>query len=160
VIKKMAALVTLAAAVGMAATLAQAGTSKSHHFSEKGAGNGIYHAPFVGAANTSAWAGTLAGNGAIIEKWNNPASSCSGNCPFDGTVRVFGPKGSFGGTITAGTVNGWGEQGPPQGVTEQVKVTAGTGLYKRAKGTVTVTHTLITGSPGIYTVAVRGTIKY
>jgi hypothetical protein len=75
-------------------------------------------------------------------------------------VRVFGPNGTFGGKITAGTVNGWGEQGPPQGVTEKVKVTAGTGLYKGATGRVTVTHTLIANSPGIYSIAVKGKISY
>ena len=158
-IKKMAALAAVAAAAGLLVTVAQASTPKSHHVHQTGEGGGIGHPPFTGSGapgSASIFAGTLGADGAIIEKWALKAGSSS---TFGGTVTVFEPQGSYSGKITSGVL-GAGGSGPPQGATLKVKITAGSGLYKGATGTVTITHTIISGSPAYYTIVVNGTIKY
>lgn len=159
-IKQMAAVgVAIAAAVGVAATIAQASTPTSQQVHQTGEGAGIGHPPFAGTGapgSAAIFAGTLGTDGAIIEKWKFAAGSSS---TFGGTVTVFGPQGSYSGTITSGTLAGAGQAGPPSGATEKVTITAGAGLYQGATGTVTITHTLISGSPAFYTIAVDGTIK-
>jgi hypothetical protein len=157
-IKKMAPLVAIAAAAGVAVTVAQA--SASHAVNLKGDGSGIYHGPIVGPANTSVFGGTLGTNGAIIEKQVAKTMSMGVTTTFGGSVTVFGPKGSYSGTITAGTQTPSKGNGPPPQSTATVKVTAGAGLYKGATGSVTVTNTLIPGSPGTYKIVVTGSIKY
>jgi hypothetical protein len=42
----------------------------------------------------------------------------------------------------------------------KLKITGGTGLYKHATGTATITHTYIPASPGLDTVNLKATIKY
>src|SRR5580700_425413 len=143
-IKKMAALVTIAAAAGVGVTVAQASTPKSHHVNQMGEGAGIGHPPFI---KDPTFAGTLGTNGAIIEKRGYPAGS---QTTFGGTATVFGPQGSYSGTITKGTVTGAGGSGPPSKETAKVKITVGGGLYKGATGSVTITDTLISGSPAFY----------
>jgi hypothetical protein len=158
-IKKMAALVAIAAATGAAVTVAQASTP-SHHVRQTGEGDGIGHPPFSGSGapgSASTFAATLGTNAAIIEKWAFKAGSSTA---FGGTVTVFEPEGSFSGKITAGNITGAGGSGPPAGATEKVKITVGTGLYKGATGTVTDTHSYISGSPGFYAVVINATIKY
>jgi len=152
-IKKMAALVAIAATAGVAVTVAQASTPKSHSVHQTGEGSGIYH----NATTNKTFAGTLGANGAIIEKRVFKAGSQSS---FGGTATVFGPEGSYSGTITAGTVTGAGGPGPPQAETAKVKLTGGGGLYKGATGTVTITDTYISGSAGFFAIVVSGTIKY
>jgi hypothetical protein len=160
-IKKMtAALAAVAAAAGLVVTVAHASTPKSHHIHQTGEGGGIGHPPFTGPGapgSVSTFAGTLGTNGAIIEKWAFKAGSSS---TFGGTVTVFEPQGSYSGKITSGILTGAGGSGPPQGATLKVKITAGSGLYKAATGTATITHALISGSPAYYTIVVSGSIKY
>jgi len=154
-IKKTTLLVTVVVAVGLAVTVAQASTPKSHHVHKTGEGTGIGHPPFT---KTNNFAGTLGTNGAIIEKRVFKASSST---TFGGTATVFGPQGSYSGTITKGTVNCPSPcNGPPKKETAKVKITAGGGLYKGATGTVTITDTYIPGSPGFFKIVVDGTIKY
>src|SRR5436309_1500117 len=144
-IKKMAALVAIAAAAGVAVTVAQASTPKSHHVHQSGEGSGIGHPPFTKTSNS---AGTLGTNGAVIEKRVYSAGS---QTSFGGTATVFGRQGSYSGTITKGTVNCPSPcNGPPKKETAKVKITAGGGLYKGATGTVTITDTYIPGSPGFF----------
>ena len=153
-IKKMAALVAIAAAA-VAVTVAQASTPKSHHVHKRGEGTGIAHPPF---AKTNNFAGTLGTNGAIIEKRVFKAGS---QTTFGGTATVFGPQGSYSGTITKGTVNCPSPcNGPPKKETAKVKITAGGGRYKGASGTVKITDTFIPRSPGFFKIVVKGTIKY
>jgi hypothetical protein len=149
-IKKMSVLAAVVGAAGLGGAVAQA--SASHSVNQKGEGAEISHVP----GKTTVFAGTLGSNGAIIEKL---AFTSSAQTSFGGTVTVFGPKGSYRGTITKGTQSA-SQGGPPQKATEKVKVTAGHGLYKGATGSLTVTHTYINGSPGYYTIVVKGTIKY
>ena len=159
-IKKMAALVAIAAAAGVAVAVAQASTPKSLHVHQTGEGAGIGHPPFAGTGapgSAATFAGTLGTDGAIIEKWAFKAGSSS---TFGGTVTVFAPQGSYSGKITSGTLTGAGGSGPPESAKLKVKITAGGGLYKGATGTVTITHTYISGSPAFYTIVVKGTIKY
>ena len=154
-IKKMAALVAIAAAAGAAVTVAQASTPTSHHVHQTGEGAGLLHPPFV---PTPIFAGKLGTTGAIIEKRALMAGSSTS---FGGTVTVFGPQGSFSGTITTGTFSSSSTSGgPPEHANLKVKITAGGGLYKGATGNVTETDTYISGSPGFYKIVVKGTIKY
>ena|ERR1700683_256021 len=157
-IKKMAALVAITAAAGVAVTVAQATTSKSHDVHKAGVGGGLYHAPWGGPQNSQTFAGTLGANGALIDTRVFKSGS---QTSFGGTVTVFGPQGSYSGTITSGTVTqGSNPTAPPPKVTEKVKITAGGGVYKGATGTVTITDTFASGSPGDYKIVVNGTIKY
>jgi|GEM_PF-4818068 len=158
-IKKTAPLVAVVVAAGLAVTVAQASTPTSHAVNLTGEGGGIGHPPFTHA---TVFAGTLGSNGAIVEK---QAFKSGSQTSFGGTVTVFGPRGSYDGTITKGTeIQPPGCPpscgGPPQGATEKVKVTGGHGLYKGATGTLKITHSLISGSPAFYKIVVKGTIKY
>src|SRR2546427_3508022 len=158
-IKKMGALVAIAAAAGVAVTVAQASTPKSHHVHRTGEGAGIGHPPFTKTTN---FAGTLGTNGATIERRVFKAGS---QTTFGGTATVFGPQGSYSGTITKGTVtepSGCPSpcNQPPKKETAKVEITAGGGLYKGATGTVTITDTYIPASPGFFKIVVDGTIKY
>lgn len=159
-IKKVSALVAIAAAAGVAGvTVAQASSSHAVHLT--GDAGGIYHGPAVGPAGTNVFGGTLGKTGAFIEKQVEKTMNSMGTfTTFGGTVTVFGRDGSFTGTITAGTTTPSSGTGPPPKSAATVKVTGGGGLYNRATGTVTVTNTYIPGSPGNYKAVVSGTIKY
>ena len=41
-----------------------------------------------------------------------------------------------------------------------IGIIGGSGLYRGATGTATITHTYISGSPGLDTVKLNATIKY
>ena len=152
---KKTALVVVVVSAGVALTVAQASAATSHHFHQTGDGAGLLHPPFVPGAPI--FAGTLGSTGVIIEKRALKAGS---QTSFGGTVTVFGPQGSFSGTITTGTFSSSGATGPPQSATLKAKITGGSSLYKSATGTVTETDALISGSPGFYKIVVNGTIKY
>jgi hypothetical protein len=160
-IKKMTALVAIAGVAGVAAvTIAQASPTKSHSITQTGEGNGIGHPPFNGSGepwSENTFAATLGSDAALIEKQTFKTSSAT---TFLGTVTVFEARGTFSGTITAGTVFGAGGAGPPSGDNVKVKITGGTGLYKGATGTATITHTFISGSPGLDMVKLQAKIKY
>lgn len=159
-IRKIAALVAIAAAAGAVVTVAQASAPKSHSVHQTGEGTGIGHPPFNGPGapgSEGTFAATLGTNAAIIEKQTYASSSAT---TFLGTVTVFEPLGTFSGKITAGTEVGAGGPGPVEEAKLKAKITAGTGLYKGATGSATITHTYISGSPGDYTVKVNATISY
>jgi hypothetical protein len=158
-IKKTTPLVTVVVAVGVAVGVTQASTPKSHHVDKKGEGTGISHPPFTKTTN---FAGTLGTNGAIIEKRVFKSGSSTS---FGGTATVFGPQGSYSGTITKGTVtepSGCPSpcNQPPKKETAKVKISAGGGRYKGVTGIVTITDTYISGSPGFFKIVVAGTIDY
>jgi hypothetical protein len=161
-IKKIGLLVAIAAAAGVAVTVAQASTPKSHPVQQTGVGSGLYHYPFGGPKNSNTNAATLGTTGAVIDTRIPNSSVCPTS--FAGTVTVFEPQGKYSGTITKGTITqqpGCNPMsGPPTKVTEKVKITRGSGLYKGATGSVTITYTYESGSPGDYKVVVNGTIKY
>jgi hypothetical protein len=159
-IKRMTALVAIAAVAGAAVTIAQASTSRSHSIQQTGEGNGIGHPPFNGSGepwSENTFAATLGSDAALIEKQTFKTSNATS---FLGTVTVFEARGTFSGKITAGTVLGAGGAGPPSGDTLKVKIIGGSGLYRGATGTATITHTYISGSPGLDTVKLNATIKY
>jgi len=154
-LKKATPFVAVLVAAGVAGTITEASTPKSHHVHKTGEGAGIGHPPFTKTTN---FAGTLGTNGATIEKRVFKAGS---QTTFGGTATVFGPQGSYSGTITKGTVNCPSPcNGPPKKETAKVKITGGGGLYKGATGTVTITDTYIPASPGFFKIVVDGTIKY
>lgn len=153
---RKAALLAVVATAGLAVTVAQASTAVSHHVRQPGEGAGIYH----NGTGDSTFAGTLGSNGAVIEK----RVFKSGNqTSFSGTATVFGPKGSYKGTITKGTVVPCSPtpcNAPPRKETAKVKVTDGGGLYKGATGTITITDSYIPMSAGFFKIVLAGTLDY
>jgi hypothetical protein len=156
-IKKASALASIAAVAALAVAVAQASTT--HHVHQTGEGTGIYH-NFPPAPPRSTFAGTLGSSGAIVEK---RTMSSFNSTTFAGTATVFGPRGSYSGTITQGTITPCSPtpcNGPPKRETAKVKVTAGHGQYKGATGSVTITDTYIKATPGFFSIVLSGTIKY